>query len=217
MLPTSNSSSGLLLHADNSTSSNTTPNSPENERGIHHQEKAKKMLQFLSPRSLPYTDLQGRTLKLWKYKTTFFASLKKEGHPFILIPGRNIHNALVPKETDTALLSHLEEMELKKWHLAYIEEKNEIYVWPFLFAAGKDGEKSQFQRKIDDRKEHFTDKDLKAAWREKRGEVVARKSDGTPYDHAKEVNESQNGLKRTIERIKHRLGYPYLQARKDPA
>jgi RHS repeat-associated protein len=59
-------------------------------------------------------------------------------------------------------------------------------------------------------KEHLTDRDLDAARRELLGEVVARKPDGTPWDHATEVRQSQQGLQNRIEAIKRRLGYPRL-------
>lgn len=59
--------------------------------------------------------------------------------------------------------------------------------------------------KTDRLKEHLTEKDLDAARRELNGEVVARKGDGTPWDHVNEVREAQNGLLNRIERIKRQL------------
>lgn len=49
---------------------------------------------------------------------------------------------------------------------------------------------------------------LDAARRELRGEVVARKPDGTPYDHVGKVKELQKGLKNTIARMQVRLSQP---------
>jgi len=49
---------------------------------------------------------------------------------------------------------------------------------------------------------------LDAARRELRGEVVARKPDGTPYDHVGKVRELQKGLKNTIARMQARLRQP---------
>ena len=60
--------------------------------------------------------------------------------------------------------------------------------------------------KTDRLKEHLTDADLDAARRERSGEVVARKSDGTPWDHVTEVREAQNGLLNQINRLQRRLG-----------
>ncbi|WP_255788847.1 polymorphic toxin type 28 domain-containing protein [Mycobacteroides abscessus] len=55
-------------------------------------------------------------------------------------------------------------------------------------------------------KEHLTDKDLDAARRELNGEVVARKPDGTPWDHVQEVRDAQLGLVNRIEQLKRILG-----------
>jgi hypothetical protein len=60
--------------------------------------------------------------------------------------------------------------------------------------------------KTDRLKEHLTDRDLDAARRELDGEVVARKPDGTPWDHVREVREAQVGLVNRINRLKRQLG-----------
>ncbi|WP_063057436.1 polymorphic toxin type 28 domain-containing protein [Nocardia sienata] len=60
--------------------------------------------------------------------------------------------------------------------------------------------------KTDKIKEHLTDRDLDAARRELNGEVVARKPDGTPWDHVREVRDAQNGLVKRIDQIKRQLG-----------
>jgi RHS repeat-associated protein len=52
---------------------------------------------------------------------------------------------------------------------------------------------------------------LDAARRELDGEVVARKADGTPYDHVTEVRNAQQGLQNRIESINKRLGHPGLE------
>ncbi|MFD9889741.1 putative T7SS-secreted protein [Amycolatopsis sp. NPDC059027] len=59
--------------------------------------------------------------------------------------------------------------------------------------------------KTDRLKEHLTDRDLDAARRELNGEVVARKGDGTPWDHVKEVKEAQNGLLNQVNKLKRML------------
>jgi RHS repeat-associated protein len=61
-------------------------------------------------------------------------------------------------------------------------------------------------------KEHLTDRDLDAARRELNGEVVARKADGTPWDHVHEVRDAQNGLLNRINQINRRLGWPGLSS-----
>ncbi|MGX1773705.1 PA14 domain-containing protein [Nocardia brasiliensis] len=65
-------------------------------------------------------------------------------------------------------------------------------------------------------KEHLTDRDLDAARRELNGEVVARKSDGTPWNHVQEVRDAQNGLVNRIEQIKNRLSWPGLPEAERP-
>jgi hypothetical protein len=59
-------------------------------------------------------------------------------------------------------------------------------------------------------KEHLTDADLDAARRELKGEVVKRKADGTPYDHVREVRETQAKLVKRIRELKQSLGDPNL-------
>ncbi|MET8651708.1 polymorphic toxin type 28 domain-containing protein [Nocardia aurea] len=65
-------------------------------------------------------------------------------------------------------------------------------------------------RPTDRIKEHLTDRDLDAARRELEGEVVARKPDGTPWDHVQEVRDAQQGLVNRIDQINRRLGWPKL-------
>jgi uncharacterized protein YukE len=60
--------------------------------------------------------------------------------------------------------------------------------------------------KTDRLKEHLTEKDLDAARRELDGEVVARKGDGTPWDHVDEVQNAQRGLVNRIGQLKRQLG-----------
>ena len=60
--------------------------------------------------------------------------------------------------------------------------------------------------KTDRLKEHLTDRDLDAARRESNGEVVARKSNGEPWDHVNEVREAQNGLLNQVQRLQRKLG-----------
>jgi uncharacterized protein YukE len=60
--------------------------------------------------------------------------------------------------------------------------------------------------KTDRMKEHLTERDLDAARRELNGEVVARKPDGTPWDHVDEVQNAQRGLVNRINQLKKQLG-----------
>ncbi|MFJ9448000.1 polymorphic toxin type 28 domain-containing protein [Kitasatospora sp. NPDC101235] len=68
--------------------------------------------------------------------------------------------------------------------------------------------------------EHLTFRDLDAARRELAGEVVARKPDGTPWDHVAEVRDAQTGLLNRMHQIKVQMSkagvddpsFPGLQA-----
>lgn len=50
--------------------------------------------------------------------------------------------------------------------------------------------------------EHLTSRGLDAAKRELGGEVVARKADGTPWDHVGEVRDAQQGLLKRLHQVK---------------
>ncbi|RPF20091.1 intein/RHS repeat-associated protein [Myceligenerans xiligouense] len=65
--------------------------------------------------------------------------------------------------------------------------------------------------RIDNITEHLQYKDLDAARRELGGEVVARKADGTPWDHVHEVRDAQNGLLKVIREANGALGHPKLE------
>ena len=154
------------------------------------------------PLTLPFTDLVGRTIQLWKFDNLLIASLK-ENEKVRFLSGSKVHNAILPQENGSILLARIESISQRKWHLFYNQSKDEISVWPFLVAAGKEGTgKSYDQSKIDGQKKHLTYRDLIAAKREVKGEVVARKIDGKPYDHIHEVRDAQRGLKNVIARLK---------------
>ncbi|MFV2114223.1 polymorphic toxin type 28 domain-containing protein [Micromonospora sp. LOL_025] len=55
--------------------------------------------------------------------------------------------------------------------------------------------------------DHLQPKDLGAAKRELRGEVVARKADGTPWNHVAEVRDAQRGLLKRVNSIKDRMRF----------
>lgn len=68
------------------------------------------------------------------------------------------------------------------------------------------GSQGRTGTKTDRCKEHLTERDLDAARRELDGEVVATKSDGTPWDHVAEVRDAQRGLLNRIDQLKRVLG-----------
>jgi hypothetical protein len=67
---------------------------------------------------------------------------------------------------------------------------------------------SPFSTKLDRISEHLQMKDLTAAARELKGEVVERKANGVPWDHVHEVVNAQEGLINTIGGINKRLAHP---------
>ncbi|MER7694869.1 polymorphic toxin type 28 domain-containing protein, partial [Streptomyces sp. NPDC097610] len=67
---------------------------------------------------------------------------------------------------------------------------------------------SAFSAKLDNLTEHLQMKDLTAAARELKGEVVKRKANGVPWDHVREVRDAQEGLIKAIGGINKRLSHP---------
>jgi hypothetical protein len=68
----------------------------------------------------------------------------------------------------------------------------------------------QLRIKYNNNKQHLQPKDLDAARRELRGEVVAVKKDGSPYNHIHEVCDSQTSLLNIINSLKSILSNPRL-------
>lgn len=68
---------------------------------------------------------------------------------------------------------------------------------------------SKFSSKLDELSGHLQMKDVTAAARELKGEVVARKKSGTPWDHVHEVTDAQNGLMKVIGGINKKLSHPH--------
>jgi RHS repeat-associated protein len=68
----------------------------------------------------------------------------------------------------------------------------------------------QSPTKTDRLKKHVLNGELDAARREAAGEVVARKPDGTPWDHVAELQDAQRGLVKQIGKLKKKLSDPAL-------
>lgn len=77
-----------------------------------------------------------------------------------------------------------------------------------IFTSDASQNISIIDQRINNHKEHLTERDLDAARRELDGEVVALRPDGTPFDHVGEVRDSQRGLKNIINTINNRLSHP---------
>lgn len=59
-------------------------------------------------------------------------------------------------------------------------------------------------------RDHLTQRDLDAARQEVRGQTVATRPDGKPFDHVKEVREAMNGLLKGINAVNNALASPSL-------
>ncbi len=148
--------------------------------------------------TMPYTDLQGRVIQLWKWKDHLFGSVLHNGKMSI-IPGTKVYNGLLPQENDVALISRFEKLTLRKWGLGYLEDKKKIVVWPYLIAAaGNDIAKTWSQRKIDNAKEALNTYHYNAAKRDQQKQFVKFKDNGDPFDHVQDVNQKQRCLKKVI-------------------
>ncbi len=169
-------------------------------------EQAEKLLKFVDPITLPFTGVKGNIVQLWQHKNSLIGSVSQNGKVKILF-GERIFNGLRRNEKGFSVLNRLRSSGLRKWQLAYIPEKERIEVWPYLIASGRD-DLSSTQKKINNIKGHLTFRDLSAAWKENKGEVVARKKDGTPWDHVDEAGNAQRGLKNIIQRLKQELARP---------
>lgn len=102
-------------------------------------EKVKILLNFMRPVTLAYTNLQGRTIQLWKYKQTLVASLE-EGDKIKLLSGGRIYNAFQPQENEKMLLNRFEETGIQgssKQHLAIRSRPNsfKISIFNRLYSA----------------------------------------------------------------------------------
>jgi len=74
------------------------------------------ILPTLTAVSLPYTDLQGRTIQLWKFQNILIASLEEDGKTSFL-DGKRVYNALQPDENGSTLLLRIEKAGLQLWPL----------------------------------------------------------------------------------------------------
>jgi len=69
-----------------------------------------------------------------------------------------------------------------------------------------DREINFYERRVNNRLNVVNSRHIDAAVREARGEVVARRPDGKPFDHIKELREARNGLRNDIIGLKRQYG-----------
>ena len=161
-----------------------------------------------TPVTLPNRDLQGRTIQLWKYKDVLKGTVTDAEGNVRFFSGRKICNPCNPHEADSILLQRLESADLKQWHLGYSSRTGEIYVFPYLRAAGKDAhyipkEIASVKKTIGNiKKENISPADLSASKRELAGEVIMYKwAKGRPFMHWNKVQQGQEGYRHLIKRL----------------
>lgn len=165
------------------------------------------------PLSLPFVDEEERLLQLWRFKNKVFATVTDLNFASLVIWPSNIHNPLSPSDTNEQLCQKLVQAGLRKWHLAYIKTTQQLYIWPWLVAAGIDEQLARLEKKAwKIRDDHHTDLDLTGARREHRGEIVKLKNNGIPFDHVTEVRQGQKGLVNVIRETKRLLSNPMLSS-----
>jgi ankyrin repeat protein len=153
---------------------------------------------LIIPITLVYRDSLGRFIQLFKtQKYGLIGSVLDQDNHITIITGEKIINPLCPRKEPEKLVEYLENIELKQWDIVYDTQTVSLTIWPHLVAAGKNG--------VDGHKKHLTYRDLNAAKRELKGEVVCRKTNGVPYDHVNEVRDSQRGLLKIINKNNKQL------------
>ena len=194
---------------------------PKNQLLRINHRQGEFLVRLAVPLTLPYTDLQGRVIQLWKIYSSLVASVYSDSEIFI-ISGNHISNPLQQVQNQKDLLDCLENKPIRRWQFSYTESTGKVVIWPFLKAAGKD---TYHQSKIDECQNKLNEynyqlrigdpKDRRqAARRENLGEVLSVRSDGKPHDHVKKVKQVQNGLKNRISDLQRHLADPTLKGQK---
>ncbi len=176
----------------------------------------------LTPLSLPFKDVQGRTIQIWKFhKDKLVGSVVDSQENVVLISGKSIFNALYSQDTSTDLIFRLESVALRTWGIVYDDKKRTLTIWPLLKAEGRFlqiFEKKGFEASFDSLNSHLQKLKLEplnhehylAFRREKKGLPIIGKKDGmpimgkkgSPINHIKEVEQGQTSAKKLISDIK---------------
>lgn len=163
----------------------------------------------LFPLTLPYRDLQDRDIQLWKCDNVLLGTVTDSQGNRRFFSGRKIKNPCRSGNDSIDLVRRLDNGIPQRWQLAYEPAQGEIYIFPYLIAAGKDYTDPNFCRQQIDKCMGALDKrHLKAAWLEtKRNQTVAwKQSANRRYNHWKEVRDHQQGLKKVVHGIRGALG-----------
>lgn len=147
----------------------------------------------LIPLTLLYNGAENRVIRLWETeKYGMIGSVVDIDGTLTIVNKNRIWSPLCPSVRGDELMYRVKRISPGGIDLIFNKRSLEIIIIPHLEAAGRLG--------VDGHKGHLTRRDLDAARRELTGEVVARKSDGTPFDHIQEVRHSQYGLLNIINR-----------------
>jgi len=177
------------------------------------------LMRVASPVTLPYTDVENRTVQLWKYNAHLVGSVDT-GRNVRLIPPSKIRNPMSNEKQPSQLLGRLENIGPRLWHLVYLEKTNEIMMWPLLQGAGRREHHERILQHCRElyygNEEHTTKKDLKGGNLDQKDQPVYQKDikgnflrdengNKIPYDHAGEVQDSQASYKKIIKRMQNLL------------
>lgn len=140
------------------------------------------------------------------------------GPPVIVIGGISVVVAIGTIQSPWAILRRPDLMGEKPEYVPRVDRTTHPMAGASEAAGGDpngqfdpDDELQRKYRTPTDRyKEQLTQRDLDAARRELRGEIVSRRPDGSPFDHVQKVRNAQAGLLDRIQQINRRLGHPGL-------
>lgn len=180
------------------------------------------LMQELIPLTLPFRDLKGHIIQLWKIEKSLLGSVMDDAGHLVIIPGKKIVNSLNPHETPYKLITRLMSCSLRKWDIVYDIHILTLFLWPHLEAAGKYSNMPA-QEVIKDAKERLErlttgkgalNREHYVAFRKeskgipllnREGKPLLNPKDNQPYDHRRDVHGYQRGAKNLILDIKERL------------
>lgn len=188
---------------------------PASNSILINSDRVKNLLLELKPLTLPFLDINGNIIQLWKTIQYGLVGGVLNSGKMTVIPKNKVINALNPHEKPEDLIHRLENNPLRKWDLAYNSQQVSLTIWPHLHAEGKIYANKSYQETKADVDRRFSNlqtegalnkKHYHAAQREARGEVIKiNPKDNEPFDHGNDVRESRKAAKNLIQDVKDRL------------
>jgi len=109
------------------------------EASTLNQVRLRSILGVLTPITLENCDIQGRKIRIWRYRNTFVGAIfTKTGH-LSVVPASHIHNGISPKEAAFSFLNRVAAAPAKRWEFV-VSSHLHIHIWPHLAAAGRPDE-----------------------------------------------------------------------------